>query len=189
MAYENKCGSCGNFFDMKTNELYDKSNANYVKGYCSWYKVCYYPDESCSQHYRPRESSSTDSCYITTMICTVLGMDDCCDELETLRNFRNSVLQKDSKYQELLYEYDLIGPKIAACLKCEEKDVVRKIFEKFIQPIVQLIKSYRNDEAIQKYSFMTKSLKDCYGIQAKIEVSQNYDYTMGGHGKLYQKKS
>lgn len=36
--------------------------------------------------------------------------------LETMRNFRENVLQKDEKYKSLLVQYDIIGPKIAQYL-------------------------------------------------------------------------
>ena len=182
MAYEGKCGSCGNFEEPKGKQLYSTSNPYYKKGYCNWYKVYYYPDDSCPKHYRSR-SSSGNNCYITTIVCNVLGKEDDCEELNTLRQFRGEVLQKDEQYKDILFEYDTVGPKIAFELSKEDKEVVEKIYRGFIKPIVSLVKEKKYDEAIIKYTTLTKSLEDYYGIEYNHNIPQNYDYKNGGHGK------
>ena len=179
MAYDGQCGSCWNFQDPKSDKPYD--NAYYVKGFCTWYKSFYYPDDSCN-HYHSRGGSPSGNCYITTILCNRLGYDDHCDELETLRNFRNSVLQKDIKYQDILYEYDVVGPEIAKELQIEDIFIVKALFFRFIQPIVHLLKEDKSEEAIQKYAFMTKSLEEYYGITFDFSKKDDYDYTKGGHG-------
>ncbi len=180
MNYVGKCGSCIYFEDNSGNG-YDNHNADYVKGYCTWYRSYYYPDDSCP-HYKQKEESS--SCYITTMVCEKLGMDDHSEVLETLRSFRNDVLQKDQKYQGILFEYDSVGPKISKCLKREDKSFIKKIYDGFLYPIVLLIKGKKYEEAIQKYIQMTRSLEECYGILGVSEVPKDYDYQKGGHGKM-----
>ena len=187
MAYEGRCGTCGNFEDNK-GEKYDKNNPDYVKGYCNWYGCYYYPDDSCEDHYRKRESSSDGGCYITTMICNKMGLQDDCDALNTLRGFRDNVLQKNQKYKELLFEYDVVGPKISECLQEEKKPFVEEIYHSFIMPIVTMIKNGQNEEAVQKYVTMTKSLKDYYAIDSEVNVPVHYDYTVGGHGYLKTKQ-
>ena len=39
------------------------------------------------------------------------------------------------------------------------------IFNGFIKPIVSLVKEKKHDEAITKYTTLTKSLEDYYGIE------------------------
>lgn len=185
MAYEGKCGTCINFED-NNGDKYDKSNAYYVKGYCTWYRCYYYPDDSCDSHYKMRESSNN-SCFITTMICNKLGFSDDCDSLNTLRDFRNNVLQKNSEYQELLYEYDVVGPKIAQCLEREADNFIYSLYHTFIVPIVSLVKDNKNREAIRKYSKMTLFLEYYYNIDENIIVPNSYDYTLGGHGYIKTK--
>ena len=126
MAYEGKCGSCANFEEAKGNQLYDTGNSCYVKGFCTWYRSYYYPDDSCVSHYKSRPSSS--NCYITTLVCNRLGKEDNCEELETLRKFRNDVLQEDEKYASILFEYDTVGPQIAKELCTEDQTIINKIF-------------------------------------------------------------
>lgn len=185
MAYDNRCGSCA-WFEGKDGNPYDKTNADYIKGYCTWYNSYYYPDDHCDSHYRSRGGSGS-NCYITTMICDILGKADTCDSLETLRVFRNTVLQQDSKYAGILYEYDTIGPKIAEELKKEDKDFVLDLYEGFIVPIVSDIKEKRNQQAISRYVFMTKALEETYGISFDNQVPITYDYQKGGHGVCKKK--
>lgn len=185
MAYEGKCGSCINFED-NSGDKYDKSNADYVKGYCTWYRCYYYPDDSCDSHYHKRDSSNN-SCFITTMICNKLGFSDDCDSLNTLRGFRNNVLQKNSEYQELLYEYDVVGPKIAQYLIIEDNSFIGNLYQYFIEPIVAFVKEKSNQEAINKYVEMTTFLEDYYGIDSTLNIPTFYDYTKGGHGYIKTK--
>ena len=184
MAYDNQCGSCFNFKDMKSDEIFfDKNNPNYIKGHCIWYKAFYYPDDSCN-HYRSREGSSSSNCYLTTVICNRLGYSDDCEAMEVLRGFRGNVLQKDHKYASILFEYDTVGPRIARCLEKEDISLVEKLYYSYIEPIVTLIKSNNKDESIRRYIQMTNSLKDYYAISSDQELDKDYDYTSGGHGSL-----
>ena len=55
MAYEGQCGSCENFQEADSNQLYDdKHNSALVKGYCTWYHCYYYPDDTCNSHYKEK---------------------------------------------------------------------------------------------------------------------------------------
>ena len=177
MAYEGQCGSCG-YFEM------NDGNPS-LKGHCSWYKTYYYPNETCG-HYR-KKGSASGGCYLTTILCHRLGKSDDCDELNTLRKFRNEVLQKDEKYQELLFEYDTVGPKIAKELEKEDITIVQGLFSKFVQPVVRFIKENKCEEAISRYRTMTKSLEDYYCLSLDTCITKDYDYSKGGHGKVLVK--
>ena len=101
MSYEGKCGKCVNY----------SFTGNNSKGYCSWYKTYYYPDDSCTHQknrYEPQQG-----CYLTTIICNKLGYSDDCFVLNTLRSFRDNVMQKNIEYKDMLMEYDTLGPVIA----------------------------------------------------------------------------
>lgn len=54
---------------------------------------------------------SSGSCFITTVLCNVLGLSDNHETLNTLRNFRDNILQKDGCYKEILQVYDSISSK------------------------------------------------------------------------------
>jgi len=175
MAYETQCGGCID---------YDFQGDN-VKGYCSWYRSYYYPGDSCS-HQRPREQSS--GCYITTIVCEKLGYSDDCGVLNSLRGFRDNVMQKNCKYCKTLFEYDVIGPKIAGMIQ-NDKDTDQELWISFynfyLLQTAMLVNENKYEEAISRYTEMVNSLKDYYGIKEEIlEVAYDYDMINGGHGKM-----
>jgi len=172
MAYDNQCGSC----------VYFESNGD-SKGYCSYIKSYYYPGDKICTHY----SKGNSGCYITTIVCDLMGLKDNCGILETLRGFRNNVMQKDPKYKETLYEYDIVGPQIAKYLmedygKSEDKEEIIGLFNFFILPTVRYINEKNYPEAVDRYTKLTEALIDKYGIERVQEVPNDYDYTNGGHG-------
>lgn len=176
MAYETQCGGCID---------YDFQGDN-VKGYCSWYKCYYYPGDSCS-HQRPREQSSS-SCYITTIICEKLGFSDDCGVLNTLRSFRDNVMQKDCKYCKMLFEYDVIGPKISEMIKNDntsDQEVWIQFYNFYLSQTANLVNAKKYDEAVTRYTEMVNALKEYYGIKEDVqEVYKYYDMSQGGHGKV-----
>lgn len=159
-----------------------------VKGYCSWYKSYFYPGDSCS-HQNPREQSS--SCYITTIVCDVLGLEDDCGVLNILRDFRDNVMQKDNKYLPLLLEYDVIGPKIASSIKEEyektnDKEMWILFYNFYLLPTANFVNEKKTEEAITRYTEMVVALKEYFGLQEMNldKFIEDYNMTTGGHGKM-----
>ena len=181
--YYNQCGSCD----------YYRFEGEYKKGYCSWYKTYYYPDETCN-HYR--EKSMPTGCFITTMVCDILGMEDDCDSLQTLRSFRDNVMQKDSKFAKMLYQYDVVGPEIAKCLnECYkttgDKEAVQKLYDSYIVPTCDSVKANDYDAAVKKYTSLVEMLMCCYSIDDSSIITslEDYDFTTGGHGRCFIKNN
>lgn len=139
------------------------------------------------------KSHTSGGCYLTTILCNILGLPDNNEYLETMRSFRDNVLQKDEKYKSLLVEYDIIGPKIAEAIKNDplQQKVAKLFFERDIVPITNLIKSNKDEEAINAYYLMTSTLSNFYGINKfNISIKQidNYDIKQAGHGRYIQNK-
>lgn len=67
------------------------------------------------------EELNSQGCYITTVMCDILGYSDHCFVLNEMRNLRNNVMKKDEKYFDILSECDIIGPVIAKYIR-EEYD-------------------------------------------------------------------
>lgn len=179
--YEGQCGSCLEFEFEGDNR----------KGYCEWHKMYLYPTDSC-RHQRERYTPSSSTCYITTIVCHILGNRDDCAELEQLRKFRNEVMQPNEEYREMLYEYDAVGPQIAGHLYQEyvdshNKEFATQLFNSYIQPTAHLVSIGNYEEAVSRYQKMTKDLEECYGIIPPEKVAENYDAKQGGHGKVKQK--
>lgn len=178
MAYETQCGGCTSY-DFQGDD---------VKGYCSYYKCYYYPGDSCS-HQTPRESSS--SCYITTIICDVLELDDDCSVLNNLRKFRDNVMQKDAKYLKLLLEYDVIGPTISDLIRQEykqtqDKEMWIQFYNFYLVPTANFVQTNQYEEAITRYMEMIASLKEYFALEDidLDRIATDYDIASGGHGKM-----
>lgn len=177
-SYVEQCGSCIEFED----------NGEYQKGWCQYYKQYFWRTGSCKDHYRNRENPST-GCYITTVVCDILGLSDNCGVLNNLRVFRDNVMQKDDSYKEMLYEYDIVGPIIAEKLsedfnKTGNADFINSIFNFYILPSSSLISKKKYDEAVERYKEMIEDLREYYKIPKPSDISEDYNSSLGGHGEV-----
>lgn len=139
------------------------------------------------------EHSPKVGCYLTTILCHILGMPDNNIYLETMRNFRKNILQKDEKYKYLLVEYDIVGPKISQYLNMDplKEKIAQNYFQKYIIPITNLINEKQDDMAINLYMYMTNSLSFLYNLNSitlSIEEINNADIKQSGHGIYKAKK-
>ena len=97
-------------------------------------------------------------------------------------------MQRNCKYCGLLFEYDVIGPKIAKMIK-DDKDTDyetwQMIYNCYLLKIANLVEERKYDNAVSVYKRMINVLKGHYGINESIdEIIMNYDMTQGGHGKV-----
>ena len=133
-------------------------------------------------------------CYLTTMICEILGLPDNNTYLETLRQFRKNVLQKDNKYKKLLVEYDIIGPKIANYISKDpsKKLIANNYFYDYIIPVIYFLNEGNIEKAIELYITMTNKLKSLYNLDninvTTIEIDEA-DILESGHGKYVKKRA
>lgn len=139
------------------------------------------------------EHSSNSGCYLTTILCYILGMPDNNYFLNTMRNFRNNCLQKNKKYKQLLVEYDIVGPEIAKALNNDplKKTIAIKFFNQYIISIVNLIEKNESEKAVTRYIEMTNSLKKLYSINnanTNIIYIESADIKESGHGIYKVKK-
>lgn len=184
MKYDNECRDCYYLRDMG-NDAYSFSGSDNEKGHCIMQKSCYYPDDTACSYFKDKDNYPSSGCYITTIICDMLGYNDKCNILTRLRYLRDNIMQKDPKYKQALYEYDVIGPQISKEIDIERNyDLMNGILDYYILPAVDLITDKKYSEAINKYTTMTKSLENYYGIDISINISDNYNYQNGGHGKI-----
>ena len=175
--YEGKCGNCQEY----------EYAGKYTKGYCNWYKTYYHADDSCS-HQKNIPWKSSGGCYITTIICQKLGLEDDCAVLNSLRNLRDNVMQKNEKYFGLLYEYDTVGPQIANMISEDqetEQELWISIYNFYLSPTATFMNENQPEQAINRYQEMVGSLKEYYGIREDIkEIPKDYDIKQAGHGKV-----
>jgi len=90
MAFEGHCGNCEDFKDKDNdNKPFDTKWAKYERGHCVRYGCYYWADDTCSKQ---RDIGYTSNCYITTVVCDILGYSDNCGILESLRSFIGAIV-------------------------------------------------------------------------------------------------
>lgn len=188
MEYDGRCGTCLEFKDKRNcRDCFDIKYANSEKGYCDYYRSYYWADDSCD-HYKNNGRSNSSSCYITTIICNKLNYSDDAGVLNTLRGFRDNVMQKDIKYCKLLFEYDVIGPKIAQMIQEDNNTDIElwiQFYNFYLSQTANFILDKKYDDAVTLYTQMITDLKEYYGIREDmVEITKEYDMSKGGHGKV-----
>lgn len=100
-------------------------------------------------------------CFVTTAVCEILGKDDKCYELETLREFRDQKLLKDKYLENLVYEYYDISPKFVSIISQHPKkeEFSEYLFNNHIQKIVFSIENSADNEAVELYQKMLQNIE------------------------------
>lgn len=157
-----------------------------------YYKYCRDYSYSDCPIYKHQTSSG---CFITTVVCDILGKSDNYELLNRFRYFRDNTLQKDVKYSELLKIYDTVGQFVADDIYNDEDryNNAKCIYEYGIKPIDKLIEQKKYDEACERYYVMTLGLVNYYGLKHAYNrfSDDNFGYDQGefdiknsGHGKV-----
>jgi hypothetical protein len=99
-------------------------------------------------------------CYITTAVCSSLGLPDDCDDLVTLRWFRDHILRTSPSGERDIREYYTTAPLIVAAIN-ETNDparIFRAIHDRYLQPAVAAIRGGEYSRAYDLYREMVRSL-------------------------------
>lgn len=129
------------------------------------------------------------NCYLTTIMCQILGYSDNNYYLQTLRKFRNEKMKTNVNYLPLLVTYDVIGPQIVNKLNKDphKKEIATAYFDHYITKSVTAIEEGRNQTAINIYIGMTNALAEHYNINTNIIMPDlnEIDINSLGHGYGY----
>ena len=122
-----------------------------------------------------KEGYQRAGCYITTIVCNILGYPDDCNLLVTLRDFRENYLKQNSECLPLLIEYDQIGPIISDNIVNDPDAKITAIenTRNFLIPCVEAIKAGNLDKAIEIYKSLVLLLKLKY-----VLLRTPIDYTI-----------
>lgn len=156
MAYvkENTCGSCKNY-------EYEGEN---TKGFCSYYRSYYYPDDNCGHWEMNDNCSATGGCFLTSACCRYKGLPDDCAELEALRRFRDGFLREQTYGPEMIRLYYEDAPGIVEAIeKSSDRDSVYQCIYHEIETLLQLIENDEPDTAVVLYMLMVYKLKNRLG--------------------------
>ena len=198
MAYESYCASCtymgesadynGEYYCDRKGERRKACDAK-CYNWCEAYSRSSYSRENMYDNSRSHASSG---CYLTTIMCHILGMADDNYYLQTLRNFRDNVLKKDPKHFPLLIQYDKVGPTLSICLSDDKysKELAETLFNNYIEKTVTAIEEGKPNTAINIYVAMTNSLIERYQPDASllvIDKNEPIDMELLGHARTRKK--
>lgn len=103
-------------------------------------------------------------CFITTAVCLTLGKPDRCEELSTMRSFRDQWLRNQPGGPELIEDYYKTAPGIVEEIdrKPERKSIYEAIYRNYILPCVEHAKRKEFTESQRIYVRMVETLKAQY---------------------------
>lgn len=114
--------------------------------------------------YKNDASSSSSACYLTSACVISKGLPDNCEELETLRNFRDTYMKYDkSMCCDIKHYYD-VAPSIVENInkKQSAKAIWEQVYDNMILPCVELIKKGKLADAYRLYKEYSITLEEEY---------------------------
>ena len=92
-------------------------------------------------------------CYLTTACVQARGLLDDCDELQTLRTFRDGYLAKMPTGEMDIRKYYDISPRIVEIIDRlpDAREIWKTVYSELVDPCVRLIKKGRNEETYAHY--------------------------------------
>lgn len=156
-----RCGTCDSF----EKEYYWDDY-----GYCNYYgrKVgvndswgCYSGSEDYDKDDIFNEDNDDSGCYLTTLMCEILGYEDDCFELTFLRSFRKNYMQTTTEGKKLLSQYKEISRPIVKKLRLrsDRKDIALKMKDDYITLAIEAIENGKPEDGITIYKNMVSYLQ------------------------------
>ncbi len=101
-----------------------------------------------------------DNCTLITECLKYKGMSEDCEELTTLRKFRDEYLKSTKEGRKLVEEYYAVAPKIVEKINAsDKKDKYYQYIYEVIEKCVKLIERGENERTLKEYKFMVTNLK------------------------------
>ena len=106
------------------------------------------------------EKTDDSSCYLTTACIRVLkgAFDDNCDELKSLRLFRDTYVKEH--YPEAIAEYYQVAPKIVSAInkQANSTQIYEKLYSELVLGTLHLIQNNSQEDAYKLYRTYTMNL-------------------------------
>lgn len=154
-----RCKNCDSY-EGEYNE--DHGYCNYyrkkVKAYDEW--GCYSGNDDGNNNDNDDDNSDT-GCYLTTLMCELLGYEDDCFELTYLRDFRQNYMQNNIEGQKLLSQYKDISHPIVKKLhmRLDKKEIALKMKNNYIISAIERIENGNPEGGIAIYKDMVAYLQ------------------------------
>lgn len=147
------------YYTFRSNDYYCMKKSDYVNSdvyqrYCKNYSY-----DECPIYKGNQDSGG---CYLTSACVKAKGLPDNCYELETLREFRDNWLKKQSGGPEEIAEYYATAPKIVTQInrRGDAKQIWRDLYNTLVMPCIQLIQTGKPEEARALYKKTALDLKE-----------------------------
>lgn len=132
-----------------------------------------YADKSKSKGYGRSKSQakkdafkkgSSGGCFLTSACVRAMGLGDQCEELETLRAFRDGYLMNLPEGKGLVAAYYEMAPEIVRRMDASRgsDQAYLELYESLVVPSVRLVKEGKPDQALQHYQAAVERLKERY---------------------------
>lgn len=127
-----------------------------VKKYCWGYHY-----EDCPRY---KNKSGSSGCFLTSACTEARGLPDDCEELTTLRAFRDGYMKSLPQGQADICMYYHIAPAIVDKIHAlpNAKEVFDRIYTELVIPCVELIRAGKNEDAYDKYRGYVQQLQAQY---------------------------
>ena len=147
----------GNYACMKKPEGERKVDEDWYYKYCRNYDY-----DDCPIY--KGDSSSSGACFLTTACTEAQGLPDDCDELTTLRFFRDSYLKHRDGGVADIREYYEKAPVIVSAIKSrvDAMEIFERIYRDLVLPCVSMIKSKQYEETYYLYKKWVEKLEKEY---------------------------
>lgn len=151
------------------DEIYEYKSEKAIRGYMKENGLnpdkYYKPNEKSK---RPNSSthsnSGSEGCYLTSACVAAKGLPDHCEELQTLRSFRDGYLSQQPEGPAEIEQYYATAPNIVEAIN-QLPDAIKiwnRIYEELVKPCVQMIHANQNAEAHQLYKSFANKLARLY---------------------------
>ncbi len=124
------------------------------------------PDKYMKSDNKKKSSGSGNSsgCYLTTACVVSRGLPDDCEELQTLRAFRDSYLAVLPNGQAEIEQYYQMAPGIVATIDKQNnrEEIWNQVYTDLVEPCVHMIHAQENEPAHQLYKAYSLELSKKY---------------------------
>ena len=108
--------------------------------------------------------SGSEGCYLTSACVAARGLSDHCEELQTLRSFRDGYLASQPGGRAEIEQYYATAPAIVEAINKSPNAaaVWNTVYEELVKPCVQMIHANKNAQAHQLYKSYANKLARQY---------------------------
>ncbi|MCD7951298.1 MAG: hypothetical protein LUG12_13775 [Erysipelotrichaceae bacterium] len=153
--------SYANWIDHGWNDSYTKwTDHGWSDSYANW--VDHGWNDSYAGWTDGGWNNSGGGCYITSASVEFMGLDDHCYELDTMRRFRDILVEEDDHFRDQILDYYRYSPHIVENINASQNkdEILADIYHNLVEECVKLLEDNRIEEAKSLYTDYYEKLKE-----------------------------